>query len=82
MTRHEAATRSSAGPPYCLELQVNKVRQCLVSKWRSHEAHPNCWNRVRYRMTEVGPWGKEGFQGRKEAELEIVMSVGELDQGM
>lgn len=32
-------------------------------------------------MTEVGLWGKEGFQGRREAEWEIVMSAGELVQG-
>ena len=61
---------------------MNKVRQCFVSRWRSHEARPKWWDKVRCCMTEVGPWGKEGFQGRKEAELEIVMSVGELDQGM
>jgi hypothetical protein len=32
--------------------------------------------------TGVARWGKVGFQGRREAELVIVMSVGVMVQGM
>ena len=73
--------RSSAGLPCCLELQVNKVRQCLGSRWRSHEVRPMWWGRVRCCMTEVGLWGKVGFQGRREVELAKVLLVGEPVQG-
>jgi len=73
--------RSSAGLPCCLELQVNKVRQYLGSRWRSHEVRPRWWGRVRCCMTEVGLWGKVGFQGRREAESGKVLLVGELVQG-